>query len=218
VTDELAGPRVVSLNVGAVREVIYRGKPRTTGIWKDPVAGGLLLHATGVEGDHQADPSVHGGPRKAVYAYAREDADWWAGTLGTPVGPGTFGENLTLEGVALNDAVLGEEWRVGGALVQVTQPRFPCWKLGFRMQDPHFPERFLAAKRPGTYVAVLEEGSVAAGDPVELVHRPEHGLTVGLIAHLNHADRPLALLLLEAVEAGLEPAELQDLIAQSGVA
>lgn len=209
--------RVVSLNVGSVREVVYRGKNRTTAIWKDPTAGRLGVHRHGMAGDHQADVRFHGGQRKAVYAYAREDARWWEAELGTPIPPATFGENLTVEGISINDAVLGEQWRVGDALLEVTQPRFPCWKLGLRMSDPKFPRRFLAAGRAGTYLSVAEEGEVGAGDPVTIVSRPGHRVTVGLIAHLNHTDRALALLLLEAAEAGITPQEWQTMLSQAGL-
>ncbi|MGH2717847.1 MAG: MOSC domain-containing protein [Actinomycetota bacterium] len=207
---------VVSVNVGTVREVIYHGKPRTTAIYKEPVAGAVRIVDTGVEGDIQADPTVHGGPRKAVYVYSVEDAAWWAGKLGIEIPPGTFGENLTLSGWKINDAVLGERWRAGTAIVEVTQPRFPCWKLGFRMGDGRFPKRFLLGERGGTYLTVVEPGTIAAGDRVELLSRPAHRLTIGLIAHLNHADRQLAGLLLEAAAAGIELDELSDLV--TGVA
>lgn len=207
---------VVSINVGPVREVTYRGRPRTTAIFKEPVGGPVRIAVTGVEGDIQADPTVHGGARKAVYAYSVEDAAWWAGKLGVPIPPGTFGENVTLAGLSVNDALIGEQWRVGTAVVEVTQPRFPCWKLGFRMGDSRFPRRFLLGERAGTYLGVVEPGTVAVGDGVELISRPPHRLTIGLIAHLNHADRQLALLLLQAAEAGVELSELSDLI--TGVA
>jgi MOSC domain-containing protein YiiM len=213
---EIVG-RVVSLNVGSVREVAYRGKTRTTAIWKDPTPGRLGVHRDGVVGDHQADPKFHGGPRKAVYAYSMEDTRWWENELGTAIRAATFGENLTLEGISINDAVLGEQWRVGGAMLEVTQPRFPCWKLGLRMGDPKFPRRFLAAGRAGTYLSVVEEGEVGAGDPVTVVSQPAHPVTVGLIAHLNHADRALALVLLEAAEAGITPQEWRKMLSQAGL-
>ncbi|HEU5002208.1 MAG TPA: MOSC domain-containing protein [Actinomycetota bacterium] len=215
--DTQARARVVSVNVGGVREVTYRGKPRTTAIWKDPVEGPVGVSNAGVVGDRQADPTAHGGPRKAVYLYGTDDLAWWEAELGERVGPGTFGENLTVAGVVINDARIGEQWRVGSALLEVTQPRFPCWKLGFRMGDPRFPKRFLEAGRAGTYVTVLSEGAVQAGDAIEVVTRPTHPVTVGLVAHLNHADRELALLLLQAAEAGISLDEWQDLLGQAGV-
>jgi len=211
-------PRVVSINVGAVREVIFRGEIRTTGIWKDPVTGPVAVRTNGVEGDTQADPTVHGGPSKAVYAYAAEDNSWWEQQLGTPVPPGTLGENLTISGVDLNQSVIGEQWRVGGAVLQVTQPRFPCWKLGLRMGDEGFPRRFLAARRPGSYFSVVHEGDVEAGDSLEQIARPAHPVTVGLIARFNHADRELALRLLEATESNPEAGELKRLLTEAGVA
>lgn len=216
--DVRSGAQVTSVNVGAVREITYRGKPRTTAIWKDPVEGPVRLGLGGVAGDHQADPSVHGGPRKAAYLYGLDDLAWWEGELHQRLAAGTFGENFTVAGMALNDARIGEQWQVGGALVEVTQPRFPCWKLGFRMGDPRFPKRFLEAGRAGTYVTVLTEGEVRAGDAIEVVSRPSHPVTVGLVAYLNHTDRELALLLLQAAEAGISLDEWEDLLGQAGVA
>lgn len=217
VTWDSAGARVVSVNVGVVREVIFHGEIRTTGIWKEPVAGRVAVRAHGLAGDQQADLVNHGGTEKAVYAYAAEDAAWWGKQLGAPVAPGTFGENLTVVGIPVNDAVLGEQWRVGTAIVRVVQPRFPCWKLGLRMGDSRFTKRFLDAGRAGAYLSVVQVGDVAAGDGVELLSRPAHSLTVGLIAYLNHADRAMALRLLEASETGSPPEQLDELLIRSGV-
>ena len=203
---------IVSVNIGAVREIVYRGRPRTTAIWKEPVAGRLPVLAEQVSGDHQADPSVHGGPAKAVYSYASEDYAWWSEELGESLGPGTFGENLTTAGLDLNDLRIGQQVRAGTALLEVTAPRFPCWKLGFRMGTQKFPRRFLEAARAGTYFAVVEQGDVGAGDPIVPASRPAHPVTVGLIAHLNHADRQLAALLMDAVQAGLSPNEWEALL------
>lgn len=216
--NQKAGGRVVSVNVGSVREILYHGRPRTTGIYKEPVPGRVPLRAEGVAGDQQADLTVHGGTRKAVYAYAAEDAAWWEEQLGREVSPGTFGENVTLSGLDVNGAVIGERWQMGTSLVEVTQPRFPCWKLGFRMGSARFPRRFLDAERPGTYLRVLEAGEVEAGDPVTWVSEPGHQLTVGLVAYLNRTDRPLAIALLDAVEAGIPPTDLQDVLLSSGLA
>src|SRR5947208_1532050 len=152
----MAEGHIVSVNVGAVREIVYRGRPRTTAIWKEPVAGRLPVLAEQVTGDHQADPRVHGGPAKAVYSYASEDYAWWSDELGEKLGPGTFGENLTTAGIDLSDLRIGEQVRAGTALLEVTAPRFPCWKLGFRMGTQKFPRRFLEAARAGTYFAVVE--------------------------------------------------------------
>jgi MOSC domain-containing protein YiiM len=206
--------RVISVNVGSVREIIYHGQPRTTAIWKEPVAERLPVRKDQVSGDHQADPTVHGGQNKAVYSYASEDYAWWSEELGETLVPGTFGENLTTAGIDLSDLRIGEQVRAGTALLKVTQPRFPCWKLGFRMGTQKFPRRFLEAARAGTYFAVVEEGEVGAGDTIVSVSRPPHPVTVGLIAHLNNADRQLAALLMDAIGAGFSPAEWDVLLAR----
>ena len=210
--------RIVSVNTGPVREIVYRGRPRTTAIWKEPVAGRLAVLAEQVSGDQQADLSAHGGPAKAVYSYAAEDYAWWSGQLGETLAPGTFGENLTTAGVDLNDLRIGQRVRVGTALLEVTTPRFPCWKLGFRMGTQTFPRRFLEAARAGTYFAVVEQGDVGAGDAVVPAEPPAHPVTVGLIAYLNHADRQLGSLLLDAVQVGLSPEEWEALLAGVAVA
>jgi MOSC domain-containing protein YiiM len=128
-----------------------------------------------------ADRSVHGGPDKAVYAYAAEDLAWWAEALDRPVQPGTFGENLTTVGMDLAGAVVGERWAVGTTVLEVTQPRIPCYKLGIRMGDPQFPRRFAAAGRPGAYLRIIDGGAIAAGDTIRVISRPTHDVTVGLI-------------------------------------
>jgi MOSC domain-containing protein YiiM len=171
-------PRVLSLNVGAVREVEWRGERVTTGIWKAPIAGRVALRGVNFAGDDQADRRVHGGPDKAVYAYASEDYAWWRAEEGIETPPGLFGENLTVEGVDLSAALAGERWRVGSALLEVAQPRMPCFKLGIRLDDPRFPRKFLAAARPGAYLRVVEEGDVGADDAIEVISRPDHGVTL----------------------------------------
>ena len=118
-------PRVASVNVGAVRTVAWRGGEVTTGIWKEPVVGPVAVRGVNLAGDDQADRSVHGGPDKAAYAYAQEDTAWWAGQLGRALGPGAFGENLTTSGLDLTNAVVGERWAVGSAVLEVSQPRVP---------------------------------------------------------------------------------------------
>ncbi len=165
--------RVVSVNVGVPRLVEHRGRRAWTGIWKHPVAGRVAVRGVNLDGDEQADRRVHGGPDKAVYAYASEDYTWWAAELGRQLEPGTFGENLTLEGVDLGAARVGERWQVGSTVLEVAQPRTPCWKLGLRMGDDEFPARFLAAGRPGAYLRIVGEGEVGAADEVVSLHRPD---------------------------------------------
>lgn len=171
--------RIVSINVGRPRAFLTRGREATSAIWKTPVAGTVWARGVNLEGDDQADRTVHGGPDKAVYAYALEDTRWWERELGRELGPGTFGENLTTEGIDWAAAVIGETWRVGaGALFQVSEPRAPCWKLAMRMEDPRFVKRFTEAGRTGAYLRIVEEGPLSAGDAIAVVERPAHGVTV----------------------------------------
>lgn len=191
---------VVSVNVGRPRTVPFRGSQITTGIWKVPASGPIRARGVNLDGDDQADRSVHGGPDKAVYAYAQEDLSWWTVELGQVVAPGTFGENLTTAGIDVTNAVVGERWAVGSAVLEVCQPRVPCYKLGIRMGDQRFPPRFAAAGRPGAYLRIVAEGDIAAGDEVRILSRPDHAVTVGLIERAYHADRSLVPRLLEAPE------------------
>ena len=172
-------PRVISLNVGGIREIDGMGERVTTGIFKSPVAGRLALQGVNFEGDDQADRTVHGGPDKAVYAYALEDYEFWKEHEGVNTLPGLFGENLTVEGLDLTLAVVGERWAVGSTVLEIAQPRLPCYKLGLRMDDPYFPRRFLAAGRMGAYLRVIREGDVGAGDSIEVSDRAEGGVTLG---------------------------------------
>lgn len=192
-----ATPRVVSLNVGDIREIEWHGELVTTAIWKYPVSERLALRGVNFVGDDQADRTVHGGPDKAVYAYSREDYDFWRDELGIETPAGLFGENLTVEGLDLASAMIGDRWRVGSALLEVAQPRLPCFKLGIRMGDAHFPKRFLAASRMGAYLRVIEEGDVGAGDDVHVSHRPENGVTLREMIEALH-DRTTAKGLLRA--------------------
>jgi MOSC domain-containing protein YiiM len=173
-----ATPRVISVNVGAARDVEWRGEVVRTGIWKHAVEGRVALRGVNLEGDDQADRTVHGGPDKAVYAYALEDYDVWRDEHGIETAPGLFGENLTLEGVDLSSAIAGERWRVGSTVLEVSQPRLPCYKLGIRMGDPRFPKRFQAVARMGAYFRIVREGDVGAGDTMEIVSRPDHGVSL----------------------------------------
>lgn len=195
---------VTSVNVARPREIEWLGRRATTSIWKEPVAGRVALGPTNLAGDEQADPRYHGGDDKAVYAYAREDYDWWEVELGRSLEDATFGENLTVAGVAVTAAVVGERWRIGSTLLEVTGPRTPCWKLGARMESVEFSVTFAAAGRPGAYLRVVEEGELGAGDEVAIVHRPGHRLTIGDVAGIYHGDRGRCAELLRAPELGLE--------------
>ena len=197
-------PSLVSVNVGRPREIEWLGKRGTTAIWKAPVEGRVAVAGVNLAGDDQADRRFHGGPDKAVYAYAGEDYDWWSQELDRPLEPGTFGENLTLQGLDVTAAVVGERWAIGSAVLEVAQPRTPCWKIGVRMDDPDFPVWFAAAGRPGAYLRIVTEGEVGTGDAVEVVHRPAHGLTVGDVARIYHGDRARCGELLKAPELAEE--------------
>lgn len=165
--------RIGSVNVGRPREIHVGDKLVRTSIWKDPVAGRVAIRGVNVEGDDQSDRRVHGGDNKAVYAYAREDLDWWGERLGQPLSSGTFGENLTTEGIDVSGTRVGERWQVGTALLEVTQPRLPCFKLEVRMDRPGFITEFIDGGRPGAYLRIVEEGEVGAGDTLRIVSRPE---------------------------------------------
>lgn len=196
--------RVVSVNIGVPREIEWLGRRATTSIWKEPVAGRVGVAGVNLAGDDQADRQHHGGRDKAVYAYAREDYQWWESELGRPLPAATFGENLTLEGADVCGAVVGERWAIGSTLLEISGPRTPCWKLGARMDDAEFPVYFAAAGRPGAYLRIVSEGELGAGDAVEVVHRPRHRLTVGEVASIYHGHRSRAKELLRAPELGQE--------------
>ena len=184
---------VISVNVGLPRQVsVRRGRPLMSAIFKDPVDGRVRAAGANLDGDRQADLTVHGGADKAVYAYAIEDIAWWAENLGRPeVGAAWFGENLTTEGVDVTNAVVGERWRIGDAEFEVSQPRLPCSKLGIRFGEPRMVKAFAQTSRPGAYLRILVEGTVGAGDEIELLHRPEHGVTVGLVSRAFLVDPSL---------------------------
>jgi MOSC domain-containing protein YiiM len=177
--------RVLSVNVGVPREVPHAGSTVMTGIFKDPVDGSVMLGPDGLEGDVQADRSVHGGPHLAAYVYSAGDYAWWAAELGRDLPPGTFGENLTVTGFPDTDVRVGDRFRLGSALVEATTPRTPCFKLGIRMGDKRFVARFHAEGRLGFYVRVVEPGEVAAGDAVERVARGPWEVSIADLGRLH---------------------------------
>jgi MOSC domain-containing protein YiiM len=193
---------LVSVNVGRVEAVDHHDRTVTTGIFKRPVAGRVATRGVNLVGDDQADRSVHGGPDRALYAYAAEDLEWWADQLGRPMAAGTMGENLTTADIDVTNAVIGERWRVGTVLLEVTAPRVPCFKLGIKMGDGRFPIRFAAAGRPGAYLRIIEHGELGAGDVVNVTDVPDHDITVALVAHAFHDEPSLAAKLLTAPALG----------------
>ena len=188
----------MSVNVGGVRTVADGTKQVTTAIWKRPVNGPVAVRGINVDGDDHGDRAAHGGPDRAVYAYAQEDLDWWATQDAGDVGPGAMGENVTTSGIDVTGALVGEQWRVGTALLEVTSPRIPCFKLSLRQGRSRFQQRFAAANRPGAYLRIVEPGVVGAGDDIDVVHRPDHDVTVRLIADVYHHDHAGAARLLAA--------------------
>jgi MOSC domain-containing protein YiiM len=158
-------------------------EPFSTAIDKAAVDGRVAVGELGLAGDVQCDRKHHGGRDKAVYAYADEDAAWWAGELGREIPPGLFGENLRTRGLDLTGAEIGERWQIGpqerGVLVEVTSPRTPCRTFSDKMAEPRWVKRFTARNSPGAYLRVRRAGTVAAGDEVRVLHRPGHGVTVG---------------------------------------
>jgi MOSC domain-containing protein YiiM len=176
--------RVISVNVGMPREVAWRGRTVLTGIFKAPVAAPTPLRWMNLDGDGQADLTVHGGRDKAIYAYPSEHYKGWQSLLGRELSPGAFGENLTTEGLDEDSVHIGDEFRVGTARLVVTQPRLPCYKLGLRFGDPVMVRRFLQAGRPGIYFAVVEEGIVGPGDPIERLSEDEARISVAAMFRL----------------------------------
>jgi MOSC domain-containing protein YiiM len=153
-------------------------RPNRSGIDKKPVEGRVAVHELGLDGDVQVNKKHHGGEGQAVYAYAQEDADWWVAELDRELPPGRFGENLRTTGLDLRNAVLGDRWRVGTALFEVTAWRTPCANFARFWGVPDLVKRFAAHGATGAYLRVLETGEIGAGDAVEVVSRPEHGITV----------------------------------------
>jgi MOSC domain-containing protein YiiM len=181
--------RLLSVNVGSVRQFDYGGRPAQSAIWKSPASGRIAARGVNLAGDQQADRQAHGGPDKAVYAYATEDARWWERELGRSLSYGEFGENFTTAGIEVNDALVGERWAIGTAVFEVSEPRVPCWRLGVRMNDKMFPRRFAEALRPGTYLRIVVEGEVGAGDETRVVERPDHDLTIRDVFRIYTRDR-----------------------------
>ena len=163
---------VVSVNLAEPRTLMRRGREMTTGLWKRPVAGPVAVGRLGLDGDLVADEQHHGGTDKALYAYAAEDVAWWERQLGRELGAGFFGENLTLRGVDVSASHIGERWRIGRTLLEVSEPRRPCWKLAAKVAEPRFVKTFGQAGRPGAYLRVLQEGEVRAGDRIEVQEAP----------------------------------------------
>ena len=177
--------KLISVNVARPRLVSYNGNPVSTGIFKEPVSGRVILRTLNLDGDRQADLSVHGGPTKAVYVYPSEHYEFWRQELPEMTLPwGMFGENFTTEGLREETIYIGDRFRIGDAQVVVTEPRMPCYKLGIKFGRADIIKRFLASRRTGFYFAVAREGMVSAGDAIEFIGRDQPEISVADITRL----------------------------------
>lgn len=177
--------KLISINVGLPREVVWKGKTLRTGIFKAPVSGRVMVRSLNLDGDGQADLTVHGGIDKAVYAYPFEHYDYWRSELpDTEFTPGIFGENFTITGLKEEAVNIGDRFQIGTVKLMVTQPRLPCYKLGIRFERPDMVKRFLASRHTGFYFRVLQEGEVGVGDTLQWISRDEHNITVADITQL----------------------------------
>ena len=170
--------KLLSVQIGKARTLERGWRKVRTGIFKDPVLFRVRATRLGLDGDVQADRRVHGGPEMAVYAYDLSGYAHWRGELGVDFPFGQFGENLTVEGMPETEVRIDDVYRIGAALLQVSKPRSPCFKLALRMERPDFPKRFLRSRRTGFYLRVLEEGELGAGDPITLVSRLPDAVSV----------------------------------------
>ncbi len=187
----MASARVIAVNTGTEADLVVGGKPARTAIDKRPVTGRVRLGVLGLAGDEYADKENHGGYEQAIYAYAREDLDWWVERLGYELRDGQFGENITTAGLDITGALIGETWRIGTAVVQITSPRIPCVTFQSWLDEPHWVKRFAAAGRPGAYLRVLAEGTVGAGDQAEVLERPAERVTVAESMRAFYGDQEL---------------------------
>ncbi len=179
--------RLLSVNVSRPKEVLYRGRRIRTGIFKQPVEGRVALRRENLDGDAQADLRVHGGPDKAVYLYTGENTRYWEAQLGRELPFGQFGENFSVEGMPEDRVHIGDIFRIGGASIEVSEPRAPCFKLGLKMGSPQFLKPFLESGRTGFYARVLEVGEVGAGDAITLVAADPRGIAVREMTRLLYA-------------------------------
>jgi MOSC domain-containing protein YiiM len=192
--------KIISINVGRPRLVLRNDEPVSTGIFKDPVAGRVMLRTLNLDGDRQADLTVHGGPEKAVYIYPSEHYAFWKRELPDMDLPwGMFGENFTTEGMFESEINIGDRFRIGSAEVMVTQPRMPCYKLGIRFGRTDIIKRFLASERTGFYLSVLKEGEVGVDDEFELLDRNASAVRVVDVTRLYSSDKQNVDLLRRAI-------------------
>jgi MOSC domain-containing protein YiiM len=203
--------KILSLNVGRPRLVLRNGEPVSTGIYKDPVPGRVMMRTLNLDGDRQADLSVHGGPEKAVYVYPSEHYSFWQHEFPEMELPwGMFGENFTSTDLFETEIHVGDRFRIGSAEVMVTQPRMPCYKLGIRFGRTDIIKRFLVSERSGFYLSVLREGEVGVGDEFELLEKNESGVSVVDVTRLYSSERNNVELLRRAIATQALPDSWRD--------
>ncbi|MEP0851833.1 MOSC domain-containing protein [Funiculus sociatus GB1-A4] len=209
--------KLICVNVGLPREVTWKGKTVTTGIFKEPVSKRVMVRSLNLDGDGQADLTVHGGLDKAVYVYPFEHYDYWRGELpDTELPLGIFGENFTITGLREEEVNIGDHFHIGTVKLMVTQPRLPCYKLGIRFGRPDMVKRFLASRRTGFYFRVLQEGEVGAGDTLELVSRDDNNITVADITQLYVRQEDNPELLHRAAQLEALPESWRDYFQEQG--
>ena len=203
--------KLISLNVARPRLTVYKGETITTGIFKQPVSGPIQLRTLNLDGDRQADLTVHGGPFKAVYAYPSEHYSFWRHELpGVDLPWGMFGENFTTVGLAEDDLHVGDRFQIGSSIVMVRQPRVPCYKLAAKFQRDDILERFLLSGRSGFYFSVEQEGSVADGDGFEMLQRNPGGITIAEMNRLFVRDKYNHDLLRKAIQTRALPEDWRE--------
>ena len=182
--------KVLSINVAAIiHEGAWTGSEGRTGIDKRSVDGPVKIANDAVAGDTVVDRKHHGGYDKAVYAYAREDADWWESQIGRPLINGAFGENLTTEGIDVNQSLIGERWKIGNVILEVSEPRIPCRVFAGFWDRPTLIKDFTAAQRSGTYLRIIQEGEIERNDEIVVISKPEHGVTIRDIFAAKSGER-----------------------------
>lgn len=203
--------KIVSLNVGRPRLVMRNDEPVSTAIFKEPVTGRVMLRTLNLDGDRQADLTVHGGPEKAVYLYPSEHYAFWKQELPDMDLPwGMFGENFTAEGILETETHIGDRFRIGAAELMVTQPRMPCYKLGIRFGRTDIIRRFLASERTGFYFSVLQEGEVGAGDEIQLIEKNTSGVRVVDVTRLYGSEKDNVDLMQRAIATEALPESWRD--------
>jgi MOSC domain-containing protein YiiM len=203
--------KLISLNVGRPQLTVYRGTTISTGIFKKPVAGRIIVRTLNLDGDKQADLSVHGGPNKAAYAYPSEHYEYWRHELpGVDLPWAAFGENFTTEGLMEDKIHVGDRFRIGSATLMVRQPRMPCYKLAAKFQREDIIQRFLRSGRSGLYFSVEQEGEVEEGDTIELLSRSEEGITIAEMNRLFTSEKYNRALLQKAIATPALPEDWRE--------